>query len=254
MTLALVATVGHGSSALWYLTRATGLVAFILLSATVVVGIVSSIGWTTGRWPRFLSQAVHRNLSLFCLALIGIHVATTVGDGYVPIGFADAVIPFRSPYRPLWVGLGACAFDLLLAVAVTSALRRRIGARTWRGVHFLAYLCWPIALLHALGSGSDVRLPAAQVIDVLCITAVFGASAWRLAIARTVSAGRRFSTALAATLGLLGVALFAHVGPLRSGWSHRSGTSPALLSQLDGTTPVSTAPSQRGPVTPGASR
>ncbi len=93
------------------------LVSLILLSATVVLGTVASVGWTTDRWPRFLSQSVHRNLSLFCLALIGVHIMTTVGDGYVPISLADAVIPFRSPYRPIWVGLGALAFDMLLAVA-----------------------------------------------------------------------------------------------------------------------------------------
>ena len=180
MMAALVATVGHGSTALWYLTRATGLVSLILLSATVVLGTVASVGWTTDRWPRFLSQSVHRNLSLFCLALIAIHVVSTVGDGYVPIGLADAVIPFRSPYRPVWVGLGALAFDLLLAVALTSALRRRIGVAVWRGVHWLAYACWPIAVVHGLGSGSDARLPGATLVFVACTGSVAAAVAWRL--------------------------------------------------------------------------
>ena len=63
MTASVLATVGHGSTALWYLTRATGLVSLILLSATVVLGTVASVGWTSDRWPRFLSQSVHRNLS-----------------------------------------------------------------------------------------------------------------------------------------------------------------------------------------------
>ena len=94
------------------------------------------------------------------------HIVSTVGDGYVPIGLADAVIPFRSPYRPIWVGLGALAFDMLLAVAMTSALRRRIGVAAWRGVHWLAYACWPIAVVHGLGSGSDARLPGALLVFV----------------------------------------------------------------------------------------
>ena len=161
MTATMLATVGHGSAALWYLTRATGLVSLILLSATVVLGTVASVGWTSDRWPRFLSQSVHRNLSLFSIVLIGVHVVTTIGDGYVPIGLADAIIPFRSPYRPVWVGLGAVAFDMLLAVGITSAVRRRIGVAVWRGVHWLAYACWPIAVLHGLGSGSDPELPGA---------------------------------------------------------------------------------------------
>jgi len=114
------------------LDRATGLISLILLSATVVLGIVASVGWTTERWPRFLSQAVHRNLSLFCIALIAIHIVTTVADGYVPISYLDAFIPFLTPYRPLWIGLGALAFDMLLAVGITSGLRRRIGVRAWR--------------------------------------------------------------------------------------------------------------------------
>ncbi len=175
VTTALVATVGHGSTALWYLTRATGLVSLIVLSATVVLGTVASVGWTTDRWPRFLSQSVHRNLSLFCLALIGIHVVSTVGDGYVPIGLSDAVIPFRSPYRPIWVGLGALALDMLLAVAITSALRRRIGVAAWRGVHWLAYACWPIAAVHGLGSGSDARLPGTMLVFVVCTGSVAAA-------------------------------------------------------------------------------
>ena len=142
------------------LTRATGLVSLILLSATVVLGTVASVGWTSDRWPRFLSQSVHRNLSLFCIVLIGVHVVTTVADGYVPIGLADAVIPFRSPYRPIWVGLGAVAFDMLLAVGITSALRRRIGVAAWRGVHWLAYACWPIAVAPRPGLGH--RRPASR--------------------------------------------------------------------------------------------
>jgi Ferric reductase like transmembrane component len=232
VTGAIVATVGHGSTALWYLTRSTGLVALVLLSATVVLGIVSSVGWTSERWPRFLSQSVHRNLSLFCLVLIGVHVVSTVGDGYVPINLADAVFPFRTPYRPLWVGLGALAFDMLLAVAITSALRHRIGVRAWRGVHWLAYACWPIALAHGLGSGSDPRLPLATAIFVVCTGAVAAAVIWRLAIGPARSRTRRWVAAGGVTAILAALAIFAANGPLKPGWSHRAGTSPALLAQL----------------------
>ncbi len=265
MTATVMATVGHGSTALWYLTRATGLVSLVLLSATVVLGTVASVGWTSNRWPRFLSQSVHRNLSLFCVVLIGVHVITTVGDGYVPIGLADAIIPFRSPYRPIWVGLGAVAFDMLLTVAITSALRRRIGVAAWRGVHWLAYACWPIALVHGLGSGSDARLPGAMLVFVLCIAAVAVALAWRLTAGRARSIRWRLGGAVAGTAALVAIAIFATVGPLRPGWSHRAGTSSALLAQLSGsgsspgsyasispsTTPsTSTSPSPSVPIAP----
>ncbi len=258
MLATLVATVGHGSTALWYLTRATGLVSLILLSATVVLGTVASVGWTTDRWPRFLSQSVHRNLSLFCLALIGVHIVTTVGDGYVPIGLADAVIPFRSPYRPIWVGLGALAFDMLLAVALTSALRRRIGVAAWRGVHWLAYACWPIAAVHGLGSGTDARLPGATLVFVVCIGSVAAAVAWRLAVGRARSVTWRVGGAIGTAAVLLVIAAFATAGPLRPGWSHRAGTSSALLAQLSGTKTASlsgatatTAPPTSTPVRSG---
>lgn len=252
----LLATVGHGSTALWYLTRATGLVSLVLLSATVVLGTVASVGWTSDRWPRFLSQSVHRNLSLFCVALIGVHVVSTVGDGYVPIGFADVLIPFRSPYRPIWVGFGALAFDMLLAVAITSALRRRIGVAAWRGVHWLAYACWPIAVVHGLGSGSDARLPGAILVFVLCIAAVVAAVAWRLVAGRARSVTWRLGGAVAGAAVLLVITVFAFAGPLQPGWSHRAGTSSALLAELSGSssasysstsTPTSTTPTTSAP-------
>jgi sulfoxide reductase heme-binding subunit YedZ len=252
MTAGMLATVGHGSTALWYLTRATGLVSLILLSATVVLGTVASVGWTSDRWPRFLSQSLHRNLSLFCIVLIGVHVVTTVGDGYVPIGLTDAIIPFRSAYRPIWVGLGAVAFDMLLAVAITSALRRRIGVAVWRGVHWLAYACWPIAVMHGLGSGSDPRLPGAMLVFVVCMAAVAAAVAWRLAAGWARSMTWRIGGAVTGVAVLVVITAFAAAGPLRPGWSHRAGTSSALLSQLSGSASASyaSAPTSTTPSTP----
>lgn len=232
MTVPLLATVGRGGTAFWYLTRATGLVALMALSATLVLGIVASVGWTTERWPRFLSQALHRNLSLFCVGLVLVHVLTTIADGFVPISLAQMVVPFGTAYRPLWVGLGALAFDLMAAVALTSALRRRIGLRAWRGVHWLAYACWPIALLHGLGTGSDSRIGGAQFLYVLCAVAVLAAAAWRLAVATRVPVGRRLALAAGGVAVVLGTAVFAMTGPLRPGWSHRAGTSTSLLAQL----------------------
>lgn len=251
----LATAVPHSGTALWYLTRATGLISLVLLSATVVLGIVASVGWTAKQWPRFASQAVHRNLSLFCVALIAIHIVTTVADGFVPIGYLDAFVPFISPYRPLWIGLGALAFDMLLTVGITSGLRRRIGVRAWRGVHYLAYACWPIAVLHGLGSGSDARLSIMVMIEVVCIASVVGAVAWRLVAAHGQPNARRLAAAGATAAFVVGIGIFATVGPLQPGWSRRAGTSSAVLAQINarfattggtpGTAPVSTT----GPTT-----
>ena len=227
----LLAT-GSSGRALWYLTRSTGLVALVLLTATVVLGVVASVGWTTERWPRFLSQDIHRNLSLFCVGFVAIHVITTVSDGYVPIGFADAFIPFRTAYRPLWVGLGALTFDLLLAVFITSALRHRIGFSSWRFVHWLAYLCWPMALFHSLGSGTDSSMALALILDVTCAASVLAVVAWRLTTGRAFTIGARAVAAVATGVVVVALVVFAAVGPLRPGWSRRAGTSTALLAQL----------------------
>lgn len=230
LTLSVVA---HTGTALWYLTRATGILSLVLLSATVVIGVVASIGWTSADWPRFASQLMHRNLSLFCLVLIGIHIVTTVADGFVPIGYLDAFIPFLSPYRPLWVGLGALAFDALLAIAITSGLRSRIGVRAWRGVHYLAYACWPIAVLHGLGTGTDARLSLALLIEVLCIVSVVGAITWRILAARRMPNARRAAAGGATAAVLIGIGGFSLIGPLRPGWSRHAGTSASVLREIN---------------------
>ena len=140
MTLAA----GNGTT-FWYLTRGSGVVALILLTAAVAIGIVNALRWRTDHWPRFALTDAHRNLTLLSIAFVAIHVVTTVADGYAPIGLLDAVVPFRSPYRPLWLGLGAVSFDLLLALVVTSLMRGSIPARVWRGLHWLAYAAWMVA-------------------------------------------------------------------------------------------------------------
>jgi hypothetical protein len=232
MTPLGLASVGHGATSLWYLTRATGLVALLLLTVTVVIGIVCTIGWASERWPRFLSQSVHRNVSLLALLFVAVHVLTSVADGFVPISLLDGIVPFRTPYRTIWVGLGACAFDLMLAVAITSGLRRRIGVRLWRAVHWLAYACWPIALFHALGSGSDARLSGAEAVYVVCIAAVLFALGWRIAAASTAPMGARVAAVGTGAAVVVAAGAFAAIGPLRPGWSQRAGTSSALLAQL----------------------
>jgi sulfoxide reductase heme-binding subunit YedZ len=170
--------------ALWYLTRGSGVVTLVLLTGTVVLGITTSSRWASPQWPRFVTEGLHRNLSLLVLVFLALHVTATVVDGYVPIRWLDAVVPFGSAYRPAWLGLGALALDLLVAVAITSLLRARLGYRTWRMAHWLAYACWPVALLHGLGIGSDTRQAWMLVIDAIAVGSAAAALWWRLAMAR----------------------------------------------------------------------
>jgi DMSO/TMAO reductase YedYZ heme-binding membrane subunit len=102
-------------------------------------------------------------------------------DSFVPVRLVDAVVPFTSAYRPLWVGLGALAFDLLLAIAITSMVRRRLGYKTWKLVHWLAYAAWPVAVIHAIGIGTDRHSRWMLVLLGACALAVLVAVWARLA-------------------------------------------------------------------------
>ncbi len=175
--------------ALWYLARGSGVVSLALLTATIVGGITTSARWATAHWPRFVVAGLHRNVSLLAVVFLGLHVTTTVIDGYVPIRWLDAVVPFGSAYRPVWLGLGAVALDLLVAVLATSLLRGRLGHRMWRAVHWLAYACWPVAFAHGLGIGSDTRQPWMLLLDGLAVASVAAAAWWRLGIAAGQRAG-----------------------------------------------------------------
>ncbi len=167
--------------ALWYCSRATGLVTLLLLTGTVVLGALNTGRLSSPGWPRFVVTAVHRNLSLITVVFLSVHVATAVIDPYAGIGWLDAVMPFGSVYRPFWLGLGAVAGDLLIALLATSLLRQRLGVHLWRLLHWASYACWPIAVLHGLGTGTTDRHTTWVIaLDVCCVLAVTGAIAWRV--------------------------------------------------------------------------
>ena len=151
------AAAGAGSQGLWFVSRGSGCVLLVLLTVIMVLGVAVRTGSAPRRWPRFAVAELHRTLSLFAVAFLGLHVATAILDPYVPIGWAATAVPFLSPYRRLAIGLGTVAADLGAAVLLTSALRNRLGFRAWRAVHWLAYLAWPVAFLHALSAGNDLR-------------------------------------------------------------------------------------------------
>jgi hypothetical protein len=226
MTLLLAA---GNAKALWYLTRGTGVVALVLLTAVLVLGVLGTIRWRSERWPRFLVAGLHRNLTLFAIAFVVVHVVTTVADGYAPISLVDAVVPFLSPYRPIWLGLGALAFDLLLALTLTSLLRARVGLRMWRAVHWLAYAAWPLALVHGLGTGSDSRLGWLAVLTLGCAAAVAAA-----VVVRLLRANARPRLRIAAGVATVAVAALVlgwyRNGPARPGWATRAGTPTSILS------------------------
>jgi sulfoxide reductase heme-binding subunit YedZ len=179
-------------TALWYASRATGVVSLVLMSAVMIIGILINRQGRLPGLPRFAVLGLHRNLSLLAVAFVAVHVLSAVADSFVSIDLAAAVIPFVSAYEPLWVGLGAVSLDIMAAVIVTSLLRRHLGRRVWRAVHWLAYASWPVAVAHSIGSSPDLR-HAGPLLDLTltCIAAVIIAIAWRLARAGVVPRPRR---------------------------------------------------------------
>ena len=217
-----------GPSAYWYLTRGTGTVALILLTLTVALGVANVRRLHSERVPRFVLDAVHRNVSLLAMAFLLIHILTSVLDSFAPIRLIDTIIPFAGLYRPLWLGLGTVAFDLLLAVTVTSLVRRRVGYRAWRALHWTAYASWPVALLHGLGTGSDTKqgwmlVVVGGCVIVAVVAVVARATAgWRACGCSPVGARRR-------ALLPLGLLIWLPSGPLAAAWAKRAGTPSSLL-------------------------
>ena len=227
--MSVVVAASNNGKELWYLTRGSGIVALLLLTASVLLGVANTTRWKTDRWPRFIVYGLHRNVTLLALTFTVVHVVTTIVDSFAPIGLVDAFVPFLSPYRPFWLGLGTVAFDLLLALIVTSFLRRRIGTRAWRAVHWLAYASWPVALLHTFGTGSDVRAGWMLFLGVGSGLSVLAAVMWRLLAARDALPAVRAGVTLATVGVLVGLLVWARSGPLERGWAARAGTPRTLL-------------------------
>jgi sulfoxide reductase heme-binding subunit YedZ len=173
------------STALWYASRSTGVVALVLLTLVFLLGIMVSRKAALPGLPRFGTTSLHRSLSLLSVAFVAVHVITAIADPFVSIGIVASVIPFTSRYETFWLGLGAVSLDLIVALIVTSLLRGRIGRRTWRGVHWLAYAAWPVALAHSIGSSTDMQRGWLLWLGVGCIAAVLTAAGWRVATAVT---------------------------------------------------------------------
>jgi predicted ferric reductase len=235
----VLAAGSSGPSPLWYATRATGVVALVLLTVTVALGVAGTTRLETQTMPRVVRSGLHRNVSLLAVAFVAAHVVTTVLDPYAGIGFISAVIPFSSPYRPLWLSLGAVACDMLLALVISSLIRARLPYRAWRTVHWLGYACWPVALWHGLGTGTDSRLSWLLLLDGGCVLVVAAAAGRRLLQAPPSAV--RAAGIVGISAFMLATSVFVLIGPLQPGWARRAGT-PAPVS---GTAHAASAPAGR---------
>jgi methionine sulfoxide reductase heme-binding subunit len=144
----------------------------VLFTVVVVLGILSTLRFESPTWPRFLTTGLHRNIALMAMVFLAVHIVTAVVDPFTHLGWLAAVLPFSSYYRTFWLGLGVIAFEILVAIAVTSLVRGMIGHTVWRAIHWLSYASWPIAVIHSLGTGTDTLSAWMLVLDVVCVIAV----------------------------------------------------------------------------------
>jgi len=229
---ALVVT---SSTPLWYTTRATGLVAMVLLTAAMATGLLTSVRFEHRNWPRFVTLGLHRNLSLLALAFTVLHVLTTVLDNFVSIPLVDAFVPFIGTYRPFWLGLGAIAFDLMLALIGTSLVRTRMRLRSWRLVHWTAYACWPVAVIHGLGTGTDTPVRWVLALTAACVLVIVVLTLWRLALSWPQRPGWVTAGIVLVVLAVVAGGAWLRAGPLAPNWNIRSGTHTSQSRTVSGT-------------------
>lgn len=200
----------------WYAARAAGLAAYLLLSGVVLLGLTMAAKKQLRRWPQFAIEDVHRFGGLLVGAFVSIHVLTIAIDAWLPFSVLSLVVPLLSRYRPLWVGLGIAAAELLLALALTNHYRRRLPYRFWRRAHYLNFAVWSAATLHGIGSGTDRNASWALAIYAAASGSVAATVVWRLLRRRTRVGGVRppIGAAAAGGAAMLLVVLLA-TGPFR---------------------------------------
>jgi predicted ferric reductase len=201
----------------WYLARTGGILGFVLLTTSAVLGLTLAGRARLARWPRFAVEDVHRYAGMLAGVFIWLHVLVFLVDNYLSFGVTDLLVPGVAPYRPFWTALGVVAAELLLAVAVTNRFRKRLSYAFWRRAHMVNFLVWSLALVHGVTAGSDSDTGWARLLYVSCTAAVAAATAWR--ITRTRRAPRWAVALWTVTAGVGGGELvFAlALGPLGGG-------------------------------------
>lgn len=165
----------------WYIARGSGIVAYLLLTVSVVLGIALSRRWYSASWPRLVVHETHRWATITFYLFLGIHVATLLLDAYIGFSLADVLVPFASDYRTPWLALGIIGAELALAIGASVWARDVIGYRAWHALHGLAYPIFAAALLHGLRTGTDTGTPWMTAIYAGSLVAVLAATIWRTA-------------------------------------------------------------------------
>ena len=233
----------------WSVARTGGFLAYLLLTASVALGLALSLGWRSPRWTRFVTNEVHRFVTLLALVFVAIHGLSIAVDPFIKMSVPDLLVPFMTSYRPAWVALGIVAGYLALAIYLSERIRSRIGYVWWRRFHALAFVAFAAALVHGIATGSDTR--------TLWGLAIYGGSLLLVGILLMLRLlpeppGRpRPIVAGVAVTAVFAVVAFALVGPLQPGWSARAGgTVPGVTSTASASTPDAVAAAPTATPTP----
>ncbi len=165
----------------WYAARAGGVVAYVLLSVNVTIGLLMTGKKSMRHWPRFALEDVHRFGGILVGTFLVLHITAVAIDAYLPFSLSSLVVPLVASYRPIWTALGIVSAELLLALAFTNHYRNvRISYRSWRRAHFVNFVVWGAATLHGLGSGTDRSAAWFVSIDAVAVGTVYALITWRV--------------------------------------------------------------------------
>jgi methionine sulfoxide reductase heme-binding subunit len=168
----------------WLASRSAGVVAYLLLSGSVLIGLVMAARLVPVK-ARADLRALHERIALLALGAVGAHGLLLLPDGWLRPGLHELLIPFTASYRPVWTGLGICAAYLAAGLSLSYYARRRLGARRWRNAHRLIPVAWALAVVHVIGAGSDVVSLWLQVVLAITIAAALVLLAQRWWLGRT---------------------------------------------------------------------
>ena len=161
----------------WLLARASGLAAYVLLTTSVLAGLTVKSRPLGPRVKAAAAIDLHKFVSLLALGAIAVHGVTLVLDSTVRISVAALFVPGLSPYRPLATGIGILAAELMVLIYVSFSLRRRIGVRNWRRLHYFTFLVFGAATVHGLAAGTDKWAFGLYAASVAAVTSL---TAWRV--------------------------------------------------------------------------
>jgi predicted ferric reductase len=176
------------SKAYWFISRSSGVLAYMLLTLAVMWGLVQSGAILRPTIPPALALGLHSFLNWSAVAMVGLHALILLGDNFIKMSLADLVIPFISPYRPLAIAIGILAFYLMLMLAVSFYARRWLGQKRFRAFHYASFLAYLLVSVHGLTAGSDLN-----VLWPLYLVSIWSVSllvVWRFANSRKAAAER----------------------------------------------------------------